>query len=178
MYCAFNTWIWVQGCLASLLMTWMTGQRAPSGLQMIQSWEGWVTHQVVVLPSRGPSIGWRTGRTGTSCDSSKGSAKPCTGGGTAPSTSTGWGRPAGKYVGRKGPGGPGGHKLNLQYALAAKVAGSIVGCVRQSVATKSREVILFSPLLGTGALCAGLGSPVQERYGHIGQSPAKGHRGD
>lgn len=70
------------------------GTEAPSGLQVAQISKGWVLHQVAVLPSRGRSTGRETAQTGMSCTSAEGSAKACTGGGTAPSSSTGWGSPA------------------------------------------------------------------------------------
>ncbi|KAK4832125.1 LOW QUALITY PROTEIN: hypothetical protein QYF61_020802 [Mycteria americana] len=51
--------------------------------------------------------------------------------------------PAGEQLGRKGP-RVGGTKLNVsqQCALAAKAARSILGYIRQSIASRSREVIL------------------------------------
>jgi len=54
------------------------------------------------------------------------------------------GCPAGKWLGRKGPGGPGGHqRLNThkQRVLAAKEANSTLGCIERSLASRSREMI-------------------------------------
>lgn len=66
-----------------------------------------------------------------------------------------------------------------QCALGAK-ANSLLGCIRQGIASRLREVIL---LLSTGeatvgTLCLLLASPVQERDGHTRVSPAKGHEDD
>lgn len=52
------------------------GTEVPSGLQVVQNSKGWLLRQVVVLPSRGRSTGRRVGKTGMSCTSVKGSAKP------------------------------------------------------------------------------------------------------
>ena len=73
------------------------------------------------------------------------------------------------------------YKLNMsqQCALASRKANSILGYIRNSISSRSREVII-SPLLSTGeathgVLGPGLASPVIERHEHTGVSPMKVH---
>ncbi|GAB0187207.1 hypothetical protein GRJ2_001186000 [Grus japonensis] len=73
-------------------------------------------------------------------------------------------------------------KLNMsrQCALAAQKAICILGCIKRSVTSRSREVIL--PLCSgetpPGILCPPPGSPVQDRHGAVGASPEEGYKDD
>ncbi|GAB0179565.1 mitochondrial enolase superfamily member 1 [Grus japonensis] len=75
-------------------------------------------------------------------------------------------------------------KLNMsrQHVLAAQKASCILGCIKRSVASRSREVILpplFCPYeTPSGVLCPALEFSVQERHGPVGTSPEKGHKND
>ncbi|GAB0189801.1 mitochondrial enolase superfamily member 1 [Grus japonensis] len=66
-------------------------------------------------------------------------------------------------------------KLNMsrQCALAAQKANRILGCIKISVVSRSREVIL--PLYST---LLRLESSAQERHGPVGVSPEEGHEDD
>lgn len=77
--------------------------------------------------------------------------------------------------------GPSGIKLNIsqQCALAAKAAKGILGCIRQSIASPSREtILLLCSVLVKSHLeyCVQFCTPQYQRdMEHAGESPPKSH---
>lgn len=99
-------------------------------------------HNIDALPLKGTWKGWRNRHRGAPLSSTKGNTKPCTWEGTTPGTSISWGPPS---LDGKGLQDPGGHQeLNTsqQCALIAKAADNVLGCIRKSITSRSREVTL------------------------------------
>ena len=98
-------------------------------------------HKTDVLPLRGTWKGWRNGHRRTSVSSTMRNTEPCTWEGTTPGTSTCW---AHQGLAEKALKVLVDTKLNTsqQCALTEKAADSVLGCIRKSITSKLREVLL------------------------------------
>ena len=68
--------------------------------------------------------------------------------------------------------------MSQESACVAKNASGILGCIKKSMASRSRKVILLCPSEATfRILCPVLGSPVQRRQ-KSSRSPKEGHKDD
>jgi len=115
----------------------MTGHNVTSAsLLTTQYWDEWLMHERVVLPSRGTWTGWRNGLTELQRPAS-GEEQP------QHQYMLGANRLESSFA-EHVPGVPVDTRLNSQQcALAAKKALSIPGCMRRSIASRSREMILL-----------------------------------
>ncbi|GAB0204169.1 hypothetical protein GRJ2_002882500 [Grus japonensis] len=70
--------------------------------------------------------------------------------------------------------------MTWQYVLAAQKANHVLGCIKRSVTSRMREVILplWSRETPPGVLRPALGAPAQDRYGAVGVSPEEDHEDD
>ncbi|PKU34571.1 hypothetical protein llap_15127 [Limosa lapponica baueri] len=72
--------------------------------------------------------------------------------------------------------------MSRHSALAVQKANRVLGCIKSSVASRLREVVL-PPLLRSGdtppgVFCPALEPSAQERHGPVGASPEEGHKND
>lgn len=70
--------------------------------------------------------------------------------------------------------------MNQQCTCSARKVNSILGCLKRSVASRSREdyssLLLSHDTLSAMLLSEALGSPTQEGHRPVGARPQKGHR--
>jgi len=73
-------------------------------------------------------------------------------------------------------------KVNMtrQSVLTAQKANRILNCIKRSMASRLREVILtlYSGETPPGVLCPALEPSAQERHRPVGAGPEEGHKND
>jgi len=67
--------------------------------------------------------------------------------------------------------------MSQQCDLAAQKANCILGCIKRSMASRSKEV-LCSGEVSPGVLYTDVEPSVQERHGPVGACPEEGHKND
>ena len=127
-------------------MILMKGQSVPSeSLLMTQNWEEWLIHQKGRAAIQRDLDRLEKWADRNRMESNKWSTKPCPWWGTTPGTNVCWGSPSWRAPWHKRTWGScWTNKLNMsrQCVLTAKKANGILGCIRTSVVSRSREVIL------------------------------------
>lgn len=165
-----------QYCSTSSSTTWKLGQSALSAcLQMTQNWKKWLMHQVCAPVSRSWT-GWRTGqKKGTSWSSTKEIQSPALGEEQPRAPAHAGEQSVGNQLYRESPGVLVNKKLNWSQQCALAKASIILGCIRKSFASRSRQVFLplYSALGGHLESCAQCWAPHYNRHGHTGASPEK-----
>jgi len=68
--------------------------------------------------------------------------------------------------------------MSQQCAFSAEKASCILGCIKRSIASRSRDMILSTSKTSPGALHPDVEFSVQESHGPVGAHPEEGHKND
>lgn len=153
----------------------MMGESAPSASsQMLQNWDKWLIHQRFILLSRGTLTGCRNGLTGALWTSTRENVKVVEQQEIIPGTSTHWWPADWKAALQKRTSGSW-WVVGQLWAVMAKKADNLLAPAKTFPEGQGRWPLPHCTALERPHLEYCVGSSVEERHGHAGETPWRGY---